>query len=545
MKQIIGLLFSSALFSVSAQSADIAGAWFDKYEYEKAIESYEAISDYSILTSEDHQRWCYSHFITGNYSKSLSLSDSLLNTKNVSAYTYYVNGYSAFSVGKYSQAEQSFLEYKNLDTEYFVDSLIASCRKIPEWENEDYVALTQQQGNSNKADFSGGKLNNGIIFFHESGIDEKENIVQSDALENAELMFARPQIHVDETKEMIPIVFPEEFKLSNITSFAIDSKSEDIFVTINNPVSTVESEYYPRIYKGKMNDGYTVYQLDLWEHSGINDSTSTAHATINESGNLLVFSKQGENTENADLYFSKKIDGIWSKPEQLEELNTGGDEMFPLFMGDSLLSFASNGRVGYGCLDIYLAKISSEQKVEEVVHLKQPVNSPDDDFNFIFTSEKAEIAFFSSNRKGGTGDDDIYQIQFRKETEPEDTSFNNYIDNWNDIIVYFEFDKFHLTQENKEKIEELKEFLEKYSQVKLLIEGHADRRGTEEYNMDLGQKRAETVGDFLAEKGFSRQDISTVSKGKTEPAFECSNGCTEAEHQLNRFAKIKLVAHQK
>ena len=90
-------------------------------------------------------------------------------------------------------------------------------------------------------------------------------------------------------------------------------------------------------------------------------------------------------------------------------INTQGDEMFPSLLGDTVLYFASNGRTGFGGLDIYrivLVKNDSSQ----VEHLPHPINSSYDDFamNFDRTGEKG---FFTSRRPGGLGGDDIYSFE--------------------------------------------------------------------------------------------------------------------------------------
>ena len=86
------------------------------------------------------------------------------------------------------------------------------------------------------------------------------------------------------------------------------------------------------------------------------------------------------------------------------------------------------------------------------------------------------------------------------------------------------------------------EFLGHYPNSKIIIEGHTDSRGSDEYNMKLGYNRSVTVKDELIKRGIHPSQIETVSKGETAPPNPCDKKCTEADHALNRVAIIILDA---
>jgi peptidoglycan-associated lipoprotein len=83
--------------------------------------------------------------------------------------------------------------------------------------------------------------------------------------------------------------------------------------------------------------------------------------------------------------------------------------------------------------------------------------------------------------------------------------------------VFFAFDKSTLSSDAQATLDRQAAWLAKYPQVSVLIAGNTDDRGTEEYNLALGQRRANSARDFLVAKGTSAQRISTISYGKDRP----------------------------
>lgn len=99
--------------------------------------------------------------------------------------------------------------------------------------------------------------------------------------------------------------------------------------------------------------------------------------------------------------------GRFSKPVNMgKDINTPGDEMFPYVGPDAKLYFASDGHPGLGKLDVFVATRS--QGVITIENLGAPINSRFDDFGLVYLDEDLKYGFFSSNRVGGKGDDDIY-----------------------------------------------------------------------------------------------------------------------------------------
>jgi peptidoglycan-associated lipoprotein len=90
-------------------------------------------------------------------------------------------------------------------------------------------------------------------------------------------------------------------------------------------------------------------------------------------------------------------------------------------------------------------------------------------------------------------------------------------------IVYFSTDSTDLSPEAEQTLAGQARWLQQYAKYTITIEGHADERGTREYNIALGARRAQSVRDFLARNGVSPARIRTISYGKERPVAVCND----------------------
>ncbi|AFC70760.1 peptidoglycan-associated lipoprotein Pal [Rickettsia australis] len=105
--------------------------------------------------------------------------------------------------------------------------------------------------------------------------------------------------------------------------------------------------------------------------------------------------------------------------------------------------------------------------------------------------------------------------------------------------VWFAFDSSSLSPKAKEELERQACWLSKHPEVKATVEGHCDDRGTREYNLGLGERRAEAAKKFLAHKGIDHSRLNTISYGKDRPAM---TGNTEEAFAYNRRA-VTVIHH--
>jgi peptidoglycan-associated lipoprotein len=105
--------------------------------------------------------------------------------------------------------------------------------------------------------------------------------------------------------------------------------------------------------------------------------------------------------------------------------------------------------------------------------------------------------------------------------------------------VPFEYDKYDLSARGREILADKAYFLKKYPASKVLIEGHCDERGTSEYNLALGERRANSAKQYLVHLGIAEGRISTISYGKERPA---DPGHNESAWSRNRRAHFVIAS---
>ena len=99
--------------------------------------------------------------------------------------------------------------------------------------------------------------------------------------------------------------------------------------------------------------------------------------------------------------------------------------------------------------------------------------------------------------------------------------------------VFFELNSHELSSDAKELLQDQASWLKQYSNVEVTIEGHCDERGTREYNIALGERRAQAMKNYLIGLGIVADRLSTISYGKERPAVLGSN---DAAWDQNRRA---------
>ncbi|MEP0714244.1 OmpA family protein [Algoriphagus sp.] len=111
-----------------------------------------------------------------------------------------------------------------------------------------------------------------------------------------------------------------------------------------------------------------------------------------------------------------------------------------------------------------------------------------------------------------------------------------------DSGLMFDVDKSELSEISKQNLAELAETLKKYEETNILIEGHTDNTGAEDYNMDLSRRRAYSVEDFLTSNGIAKKRMEITAYGEVQPT---ASNDTEDGRQQNRRVEVAIYANKK
>jgi len=255
-------------------------------------------------------------------------------------------------------------------------------------------------------DLSPAFYKNGLAF-----VSMRSDSTNKNAGNFFDLYFVNIQNSNNELKYGTPERFAEGLNSSygeGIGAFTFTEKDTEIYFTRNHQKSKTETVSRLEIIRAQ-NPNDSVWG-NLEPVSFNNKSYSVAHPSLPADGERLYFSSNMPGGFGGrDLYFSDKIAGQWGPPVNLgPTINTESDEVYPFYQNKRLY-FASDGQVGLGGMDVFFVNDLGNGDWSEVENLGAPINSSFDDFGLVAMPE-GQLGYFTSNRPGGVGSDDIYSF---------------------------------------------------------------------------------------------------------------------------------------
>lgn len=391
---------------------DKADKLFADYKYAQAIELYKPIADKGNIRAVRKIAECYRKL--NDYTNAEKYFAIVVADKNVvpKAYLYY--GQMLMNNEKYDEAKlwlNKFITTKKDADSTLARTLIISCDKAKsDLAPERTLIVKNLKGiNSPASDFCAIPYEDGIIFT--SARQGKINATSGTGYQ--EVYFAK--YTTDSTFSIESIKGVVNNKNYNSGPATIDTLHDIIYFTKNNyqygdAITNKKGDVTLKIFSAKRNrEGWK----DIKELALNDKEYSCAFPSINKEGNMLYFtSDRAGGFGGKDIYYSILQNGIWSKPKNAgKNVNTSADERYPFIHADGTLYFSSTGWQGLGGMDIFKCVPNKLGELGKAENLGKPFNSATDDFGF-FLDGNYEKGFFSSNKPGGVGDDDIYSFEY-------------------------------------------------------------------------------------------------------------------------------------
>jgi len=414
---IITILFTSLGYSQIDKLKE-ADKMFEGYAFIDAQKIYLEVARSGYESENLFKKLGDSYYFNNDQEKALEWYQKLYDlNQNLSKEYLFRYAQSLKSVKRYKESDKIMLEFDALNE---TDSRVSKLKK-----ERNYLELIDMQSgrfemekasiNSDYSEFSPSFFGKQLVFasnrpisssvkrIHEWNNQPYLNLYSLDLSDSLDI-------------ESEPIVFSEELNSKFHESSAVFTKDgKTVYFTRNNFSGNKlnrgeDGVSYLKLFKSKLNQENTWTKPEELPFNS--DNYSVAHPALSKDNKTLYFSSDMEGTIGMSDIFRVKLleDDSYSSPENLGNLiNTEGRENFPFVSDDGLLYFASDGHLGLGGLDVFVAVIKDKGELGEVFNLGRPINSNKDDFSFIINS-KLRKGFFASNRGEGESSDNIYKI---------------------------------------------------------------------------------------------------------------------------------------
>lgn len=418
---ILLLMFFGCLASVLAQDSipdkqqakrkAKADQRYEEYSFSPAIDIYKKVLDKGYASSDLLKRLGNAYYFNAKYQEAANIYKKLEESYPDEMEVDFIFRYaqSLKSLGNYDEADQLMEKFKTMtavDVDFDEDYLA----KIEE--NSGRYDVKPFEYNSKYSDFAASYYEKGLIFASDR---DTGNLARYRHTWNSKDFLDLYKVNADSASNgrAIKLEGDVNTRLHESTS-VVTKDGTTMYFTRNNFLDGKKKKDEQGVIRLKI---YSAERINgVWtnvtELPFNNDSYSVAHPVLSPDEKRLYFvSDMTGSVGESDIFMTEIIgDGTYGPIINLgKNINTIGRETFPFITKDGVLYFSSDGHQGLGGLDVFATKITFNDYNQPVVNVGRPINGPLDDFSFIFDAESKK-GYFSSNREGGMGEDDIYEF---------------------------------------------------------------------------------------------------------------------------------------
>ncbi len=307
----------------------------------------------------------------------------------------------------------------------------------------------------------------------------------------------------------------------------------------------------------KQPDGSWSFPETLVIDDYYNDTTTAMMSISIDEQNIIFSLKRADGRGQHDLYLSHNLGGLhWSKPELIEELSTPMDDIAPFIAyDDHTLYFSTDGRGGIGGEDIFVSRRldTTWKHWSEPRNLGEPINTPSFDAYFTLGA-RGDTAYFSSWHESSTrgfGKSDIWKFALRLDQRP---GFNlPKGDFWDPKLtekdlrgavfrmddVHFDVGRSTITEGSRHSLDKVVVVMKRFPGLRIEVQGHTDSDGDLNLNVQLSQRRAESVCDYIQALGVARDRLVAKGYGPSRPI--APNDSPQGK-SLNRRVMIEVLS---
>ena len=419
---LLCLTLTSIIWSASfAQKAKIASAdkKYDSYAYVDAIQTYERLAAKGYQSVEMFEKLGNAYYFNSDFEKAAQSYEKLYQLQPELAPEYYYRyAQSLKATGKEKEAATVLAQFESKSTG---DSRVKRLKTNSNYLNEirsnlGRYTIDNAGINSKYSDYGSAIVENQLVF---ASARDTGGVIQNKHAWTGKHFTNLYAANVD--SELSPSN-PSRYDANINSKF---HEATPVFTKDGSTMYFTRNDYLDGK-RGKDVNKFTllkIYKATLVNKRWTNvtelpfnsNNFSSAHPALSPDEQTLYFASDRPGTiGQSDLYkVSINSDGTYGDPINLgTAINTEARETFPFVTKDNQLYFASDGHPGLGGLDIFRTNINNDGSIGIIENDGGEVNSPKDDFGYYRDSE-TNNGFFSSNRDGGLGSDDIYKFTFK------------------------------------------------------------------------------------------------------------------------------------